>query len=91
MALSFVWLIFYEEEMSDQGFESRCMSVELIFFVKTFLYKFYDFFCRRHSLMNRPCCNNLLQFMQHNKFRNLKACVRYFLSNFYFFTKMIAL
>ena len=72
MALSFVWLIFYEEEMSDQGFESRCMSVELIFFVKTFLYKFYDFFCRRHSLMNRPCCNNLLQFMQHNKFRNLK-------------------
>ena len=48
-----------------------CLS-NLYFMLKLFLYKFYDFFCRRHSLMNRPCCNNLLQFMQHNKFRSLK-------------------
>ena len=25
-------------------------------------YKFYDYFCRRNSLMNRPCHNNLFQF-----------------------------
>ena len=34
-----------------------------------FLYKFY-FFCRRQSLMNRPCYN-LVQAMQHDDFRNL--------------------
>ena len=29
-------------------------------------YKFYNLFCRRHSLMNRPFYNNLFKFMQHN-------------------------
>ena len=38
-----------------------------------FFYKFDGFFCRRHSLMNRPCYNNLFQFMKHDNFRNLKA------------------
>ena len=34
------------------------------YYAKTiiFLNKFYDFFCRRHSLMNRSCYNNLFQF-----------------------------
>ena len=55
-----------------QEFGSRWMSVELICYVKTiFLYKFYDFFCCRYSLMNRSCYNNLFQFMQHDDFRNL--------------------
>ena len=35
-----------------------------------FLCKFYDFFCRRQSLMNRPYYN-LVQAMQHDDFRNL--------------------
>ena len=35
-----------------------------------FFYKFYDFFCRRHSLMNRPCYNNLFQVMQYDNFQN---------------------
>ena len=63
---------------SNQGFESRCMSVELICYVKSiivFFYKFYNFFCRRYSLMNRPCHNNLFQFMQHDNFRNLNRVI----------------
>ena len=36
-----------------------------------FFYKFYDFFCRQHSLMNQPRYNNLFRFMQHSNFRNL--------------------
>ena len=40
-----------------------------------FFYKFYDFFCRRHSLMNRPCHNNLFQIMQHEKLRNLNRAI----------------
>ena len=40
-----------------------------------FFYNFYDFFCRRHSLMNRPCYNNLFQFMQHDNFRNLNRVI----------------
>ena len=40
-----------------------------------FFYKFYDFFCRRHSLMNRPCYNNLFQIMQHEKLRNLNRAI----------------
>ena len=39
------------------------------------LYKFYGFFCRRHSLMNRPCYNNLFQFMQHDNFQNLNRVI----------------
>ena len=55
-----------------QEFGSRWMSVELICYVKTIsLYKFYDFFCWRYSLVNRSCYNNLFQFMQHDDFRNL--------------------
>ena len=59
--------------MIDQGFESRWISVELICYVKmiTVFYKFYEFFCRRHFLMNRRCYKNLFQFMQHDNFRNL--------------------
>ena len=30
--------------------------------------KFYDFFCRRHSLMNRLYYNNLFQIMQRDNF-----------------------
>ena len=53
------------------------MSVELICYIKTIIvfYKFYDFFCRRHSLMNRSCYNNLFQFMQHDNFRNLNRVI----------------
>ena len=34
-----------------------------------FLYKFYDFFCRWHSLMNR----HIVQIMQHDNIRNLTS------------------
>ena len=53
---------------SDQEFEKRWMTVELICYVKTiifyayiyiYIYIYYDFFCRRHSFMNQPCYNNL--------------------------------
>ena len=43
------------------------MLKQLLFF----FCKFYDFFCRRHSLMNRPCYNNLFQIRQHDNFRNV--------------------
>ena len=60
-----------------KGFESRWMSVELKCYVKsvTAFYKFYDFFCRRHSLMNRPYYNNLFQFIPHSNFRNLNRVI----------------
>ena len=50
------------------------MSIELICYVKQLLFlfnKFYDFFCRRYSMMNRPCYENFFQFVQHGNFRNL--------------------
>ena len=61
----------------SQGFESRWMSVELIRYVKTIIvfYKIYDFFCRRHSLMNQPCHNNLFLFMQYDNLRNLNRVI----------------
>ena len=40
-----------------------------------FFYKIYDFFCGRHSLMNRPCYNTLFQFMQHGDFQNLNRVI----------------
>ena len=40
-----------------------------------FYYKFYDFFCRGHSLMNRLCYNNSIQFMQHDNFRNINGVI----------------
>ena len=46
-------------------------------YVKTiivFLYKFY-FFCRRHSLMNWPCYNNLFKIIQHGIFRDLNRVI----------------
>ena len=54
------------------------MSVERKCYVKkiiAFLYKFYDFFCWQDSLMNRPCYNNLFQFMQNDNFRNLNTVI----------------
>ena len=38
-------------------------------------YKFYDLFCRRHSLMSGPYYNSLFQFMQHDDFRNLSTVI----------------
>ena len=38
-------------------------------------YKLYEFFCRRHSLMNGPCYNSLFQFMQHKNFRKLNRVI----------------
>ena len=61
----------------NQGFGSRWISVKLYVMLKQFLlfYEFYDFSCRRYSLMNRPCYNNLFQFMQHDNFRNLNRVI----------------
>ena len=52
------------------GFERRWMSLKLAGYVRTIivLYKFYNFSCRWHSLMNRPCYNNLVQIIWHEKF-----------------------
>ena len=38
-------------------------------------YKFRNFFCWRHSLMNRPCNNNSFQIMQHDNFQNLNKVI----------------
>ena len=38
-----------------------------------FLISFTTSFCRRHSLMNQPCYNNLFQIMQHDNFWNLNG------------------
>ena len=40
-----------------------------------FFSKFYDFFCMRRFLMNRPCYNNLFQFKQLNNFQNLNRVI----------------
>ena len=38
----------------------RCqLSLHVVLKQFLFFYKFYDFFCRHHSLMNRRCYNNL--------------------------------
>ena len=34
----------------------------------TVFYKFYEFFCRRHSLMNRLCYDSLFQIMLYSNF-----------------------
>ena len=52
-----------------------CQSNLYVTLKQMFFYKFYDFFCKRHSLMNRPCYNNLFQFMQHDNFRNLNRVI----------------
>ena len=39
-------------------------------------YCFYKFYlCRRHSLMNLPCYNNLFQITQHDNFWNLNRMI----------------
>ena len=45
--------------------ELACYVKKLLFMLKT--YKFYDFFCRRHSL------NNLFQLTLNDNFQNLYA------------------
>ena len=42
---------------------SRYVMIKQLFFIK-----FYVFFCKRHSLMNRLCYKNLFQVMQHENF-----------------------
>ena len=73
----FCHLLAVVNETLTQGFESRWMSVELICYVKPIIvfYRFYDLFCRRHSLMNRPCYDNLFQFVQHDNFLNLDRVI----------------
>ena len=57
------------EDIIHQGFEiDGCQSKLYVMLKQLFFYKFFDFFCRWHSLMNRPCYNNLFQFMQHDNF-----------------------
>ena len=41
----------------------------------TVFHKFYYFFCRRHSLMNLPCYNNLFEFIQHGNFQYLNRVI----------------
>ena len=38
-----------------------------------FLISFTTSFCRQHSLMNKPCYNNLFQIMQNGNFWNLNG------------------
>lgn len=46
------------------------MSKELLLFNK-----FYNFFCKQNSLMNRPCLNDLFQIVQQNNFGNLNGVI----------------
>ena len=57
--------------------EKKYMDVSLICYVQIIIifYKFCYFFCRRHSLMNQACYNNLLQIMQHHNFQNLNRMI----------------
>ena len=68
---------FYYNAWSYQGFEIRSMTVELVFYVKTNIvfYKLYNFLCRRYSLINRFCYNNLFQIMQHDNIQNLSRVI----------------
>ena len=54
----------------------NCYKIYTLF-VKpvTVFYNFYDFFCRWHSLMNRPCNNILFNFMQHDNFWKLNRVI----------------
>ena len=53
------------------------MSDELVCYVGTInvFYKFYNFFCREHSLMNRPYYNKLFQIIQHGNSPNLNRVI----------------
>ena len=50
---------------------SWCQSNLNVTLVQFFFCKFQNFFCRCHSLMNRPCYNKLVQIMQYDNFQNL--------------------
>ena len=64
-------LIGLTRDLKVDGCQSNlCYVKSIIVF-----YKFYDLFCRRYSLMNRPCHNNLFQFMQYDNFRNLNRVI----------------
>ena len=69
------WKGLYWALKLEQGFASTWMSVELMLKQLLFFYKFYDFICRGHSLMNWQCYNNLFQSMQHDSFWNLNSVV----------------
>ena len=67
--------VFFEtySESNDLNVDG-CQS-DLYFMLKPlFFKKFCKFFCRLHSLMNRPCYNNLFQIIKHN-FRNLNRVI----------------
>ena len=38
-------------------------------------FKFYDFFCRQHFVIIRPCHSNLLYIMLQDNFRNLNRVI----------------
>lgn len=40
---------------------NTCQLNLYVMLQQLYFYNFYDFFLRRHSLMNRTSCNNLLQ------------------------------
>ena len=52
-----------------------CQSNVYVMLKQLCFYKFYDFFCMQHSLMNQLCYNNLFQFRQHNNFQNLNRVI----------------
>ena len=64
---------------STQGFEmDGCQSkwyVMLNNYCLIVFYKFYEFFCRRLPLINRPCYNKFFQFMQHDNFWHLNRVI----------------
>ena len=73
--LRFVWFILCG--VFKQEFETRWISVELIYYVKTIIvfHNFYNFFWWQHSLKNQPCYNNLFQIMQYKNFLKLNGMV----------------
>ena len=51
------------------------VSLTCMFSSKNYLYKFYDFFCRQHSLTNRPTYNDLFHIMQHDNIGNINNVI----------------
>ena len=51
------------------------VSLTCMFSEKNYLYKFYDFFYRQHSLTNGPTYNDLFHIMQNDNIRNINNVI----------------
>ena len=62
-------------QFSVVGLYSASTTIKKLPSALFFFNKFYNTFCRRHSLMDWPWYNNLFQFMQHVNFQNINRVI----------------